>query len=386
MSRRRFVKCALFTLVLASNSEVFAQQGEHPVLDAPGFREHRDYFSEMPFENIDTLTGSLVLRFTDLALPANAGRELRFERTYNSKNRAWNFGIAGIPLFISNPPEPVEHSHPQDGAPALILADGSTQKMAWYSFPNQAIASDFSLFDRTGTLRRLFFPNGDYCDYVTDPWDSYQVRVSSCHDVYSNETEFAYSLTATNPAIPILTITQHLGSSQTRTITVAFPVGGGNPYRQYPTSLTYDGREWLFSPQDVYPPGAGDPEERAHWHFDYEDDSPTKHLLSVTTPHGGVISYEYEEKAYEGPDPQMQYSTEVVKTRLTSGRDISTTGIWEYDYDISLTDAAHHLDIRRRWTGYPSHPRAEIRVQRWRSLPSTQSGLGESDKLVESLF
>jgi hypothetical protein len=76
----RLAQCATAALLICSPALVFAQQ-DHPVLDAPGFQKHRDYFSEMPFENIDTLTGSLVLTFTDLVLPGNAGRELRFQRT-----------------------------------------------------------------------------------------------------------------------------------------------------------------------------------------------------------------------------------------------------------------------------------------------------------------
>jgi hypothetical protein len=262
MSGCRFFPCVLLLFIFVPLDRSFAQQGQHPVLDAPGFREHRDYFSEMPFEHIDTLTGSLVLRFTDLALPANAGRELRFERSYNSKTRGWNFGVAGVPLFISNPSVPVEHSHPQDGTPALHLSDGSTRKLAWHTFPDKAISTDFWLFDRTGSPRRLFFPNGDYCDYENDPLTQYQVRVKECRDVFGNKNIFAWTLTPTPPAPPILTITQEVAPSPSRVITVTFPTGL-NPGLQYPLELTYDGRTWTYSQTDVYPPGDGSPEDRA---------------------------------------------------------------------------------------------------------------------------
>lgn len=36
----------------------FAFSQNHPGLDAPGFQQNRDYFSQMPFEHIDTLSGS----------------------------------------------------------------------------------------------------------------------------------------------------------------------------------------------------------------------------------------------------------------------------------------------------------------------------------------
>ena len=99
---RRVLTCTIGVLLSATPAQLFAQQpGTHPVLDATGLQQNRDYFSEMPFEHIDTLTGSLVLTFTDLVLPGNAGRELRFQRTYNSKTGKWSFGLAGIALTIS---------------------------------------------------------------------------------------------------------------------------------------------------------------------------------------------------------------------------------------------------------------------------------------------
>jgi len=102
MNARRLVfGCTLGAWLACTAALASAQSPGHPVLDAPGFQQHRDYFSEMPFENIDTLSGSLVLRFTDLVLPGNGGRELRFERTYNSKTRKWSFGIAGVVLHIA---------------------------------------------------------------------------------------------------------------------------------------------------------------------------------------------------------------------------------------------------------------------------------------------
>jgi hypothetical protein len=83
-SGARLVLLALLITV----SPGFAQNPPHPVFDATGFQQNRDYFSQLPFEHIDTLTGGLVLTFTDLMLPGNAGRELRIQRAYNSKGRA----------------------------------------------------------------------------------------------------------------------------------------------------------------------------------------------------------------------------------------------------------------------------------------------------------
>jgi uncharacterized protein DUF6531 len=59
--------------------------GDNEVFDARGFARNRDYFSQLPYEHIDPLTGNLLLTFTDLVLPGNAGLDLRIQRTYNSK-------------------------------------------------------------------------------------------------------------------------------------------------------------------------------------------------------------------------------------------------------------------------------------------------------------
>lgn len=216
MYGRRFLpNGVLACLLFCSSFSLAFGQGTHPVNDAPGFQQHRDYFSEMPFEHIDTLTGSLVLTFTDLVLPGDAGRELKFQRTYNSKGgNAWTFGIPGIPLRISNPAPPIDPQDPQDGTPALLMSDGSQRKLAWNAVGyNTAISSDFWIFDRTGTTRRLKIPNGDVCDYENSV-DQYSLRVLSCSDAFGNQLSFDWQL---SPPQPQLVITQHVGADMNRT-------------------------------------------------------------------------------------------------------------------------------------------------------------------------
>src|SRR5436190_23696904 len=69
-----------------------------PIADAKGFQKNHDYFSQEPSEQIDAYTGSLVSTFTDLVLPGNAGHDLLFTRSFNSKAfkyacTSWTFGI-----------------------------------------------------------------------------------------------------------------------------------------------------------------------------------------------------------------------------------------------------------------------------------------------------
>ena len=88
-------------LVAASASLARAQVG-----DAAGLQANRDYFSQAPGEHIDPLTGSLVLQFTDLMLPGNAGRDVRFQRTFNLKGASqatWTLGIAGLVMSVEEP-------------------------------------------------------------------------------------------------------------------------------------------------------------------------------------------------------------------------------------------------------------------------------------------
>jgi hypothetical protein len=66
---------------------LYSQQQYDPLeaFNANGFDQNRNYFSGLPIEHIDPMTGNLILTFTDLVLPGNAGFDLRIQRVYNSK-------------------------------------------------------------------------------------------------------------------------------------------------------------------------------------------------------------------------------------------------------------------------------------------------------------
>lgn len=74
----------LFPIFLFASDELY---------DAPGFDPHRETFSSMPNEHIDTFTGGLILTFEDIRLPGNGGLDLVIQRTYNSKNtcNGWTY-------------------------------------------------------------------------------------------------------------------------------------------------------------------------------------------------------------------------------------------------------------------------------------------------------
>ena len=163
-----------------------------------------------------------MLTFSDLVLPGNAGRELRFQRTYNSKTGAWTFGIAGVPLHIVNPPYPspqwVEPPTFQQATPTLLMSDGGQRSLAWYQQPNlqerehlqqgdfeRLLAVRFGRARPAGCRFRTATPVTTKTIRPTD-W----LRVSSCMDAFSNTIEFDW----TQPSQ--LVVTQTLSASVSR--------------------------------------------------------------------------------------------------------------------------------------------------------------------------
>src|SRR5688572_18359407 len=87
---RRDVKSARVILTVAVLSFAItparAQTIPGEAVVSKGLRADRSYFSPLPFEHFDPSNGNVVLTFTDLELPGNGGRSLRFTRTYNSQS------------------------------------------------------------------------------------------------------------------------------------------------------------------------------------------------------------------------------------------------------------------------------------------------------------
>jgi len=96
---------------------------KRPPSRRPAFSRTATTLRKQPFEHIDTLSGNLILTVHDLVLPGNAGRELRFQRTYNSKSAAWTFGLAGLPMGVFDVPWPPSIGDP-NFMPNLMTADG----------------------------------------------------------------------------------------------------------------------------------------------------------------------------------------------------------------------------------------------------------------------
>ena len=95
-------------LLILIASAAFAQSAAVEAFNAMGFQKNRNYFSPEPYEHYDTVSGNVLLSFTDLTLPGNAGRSLQFQRFYNNQRTGgvqgqlprWSFGLAGMVMHI----------------------------------------------------------------------------------------------------------------------------------------------------------------------------------------------------------------------------------------------------------------------------------------------
>lgn len=105
--RRGRVALASIVLVatLTPTARPIAQTSTPPNFEPVGLQPQRAYFSQLPFESVDMVNGNVVLTFTDLILPGNAGMDLRLTRTYNHQEsgRKWEFGFAGVPFACRAP-------------------------------------------------------------------------------------------------------------------------------------------------------------------------------------------------------------------------------------------------------------------------------------------
>src|SRR5262249_36566408 len=74
---------------------------------------------------------NLLLSFTDVVLPGNAGMDLRLGHTFNKQTNIWTFGIAGIPMEVVEPDAPAPDGTPHP--PKLRMADGNIYETHPYS-------------------------------------------------------------------------------------------------------------------------------------------------------------------------------------------------------------------------------------------------------------
>jgi hypothetical protein len=310
------------------------------VFDDRGFSPNRDYFSQLPYEHIDPMTGNLLLTFTDLVLPGNAGFDLKIQRTYNSKIYLdYENGAAfdedtwagvGWTLHLGR----IMNSN--SDFPTLEMPDGSRHRLYRHVSPFPAgcsdcfITKDYWIWDRN--TRKLKLPSGLVYTFGpsvgSSPGWAYTTEIV---DPFGNSVGVAYF---TDPQDAISQITQTLGSGQVRTVTfglnstyksiATMSYTGSRSYAWVYTSLATD--QAGFSRLDSVQPPTGSP-----WRYQYNSTTPPKwELIGLTTPHGGQINYEYAEfTGYLGNTDPIRFHG--VSKRTTAGRDMPS-GVWTYSY------------------------------------------------------
>ena len=329
------------------------------VFDAKGFSPQREFFSQLPFEHVDPMTGNVLLTFTDLELPGNAGFTLRIQRTYNSKiyesysnlgsftliddswaGYGWSMHLGRV--LNANP-------GPSDPGPVIEMPDGSRHQ----AYPHMDgvaghyITKDWWTYERVFPFPVVRLPNGikyTFGHFIGGSAATEQLGVTRIEDTFGNLITVEYAPPPA-PADVISKIVQHLNSYQTREITFTFsptlphevdgdPIAAGSLL-----TMEFDGRTWTYEQKrmpyipytlltGVKPPvGPG-------WAFSYDEGlaygNPAPWILrSLITPGGGEIAYVYAPQLFRVGSGAIY--TPALQTRTASGPGIET-GTWTYSY------------------------------------------------------
>jgi len=194
---RRLFACVLTSLIASVAASPCLAQSATTLDDAEnnkGLHAERGYFSPEPFEHFDTMSGNVVLTFTDLVLPGNAGRTLTFQRTYNNQsylsggfatgyqaNSRWQFGFPGMVMRV------FERAVPENPnldtlasilatTPSFIMADGSWRRTVYVQDPasggpplsqREVVSEGFYKYNRQN--HSLQMPDGTVANYDFDP-------------------------------------------------------------------------------------------------------------------------------------------------------------------------------------------------------------------------
>ena len=352
----------LLALLHASPSRAQSEVTLEDVLTNKGFHAERSYFSPEPFEHFDTISGNLLLTFTDLVLPGNAGRELRIVRTFNNQSNQvgfgainlapsrWQFGLAGIVMrVVERPVTENSNFNTLSGVlattPSLVMADGSWRRTTYIGMPtiqtaaNMEVMSEaFDKYDRQNRVLR--HPDGNLCHYDTEG------RLFSCNDQFNNSINLTWTDTPEHKVV----ITQQVGND-TRPITMMLDDD------DRVTEMEYNGRHWFYTYDYQYQWSKDITRvvvpEGLEWTFTYDDHSRDgaiqyewNGVTSITTPNKGIISYQYGElEVCDSSSPPACELRRHLVARYAEGPRGTTSGVWQVVlYAEGATYGQHYSD------------------------------------------
>ena len=334
------------------------------LLQSKGYDATHNWFSPFDWEHFDAVSGNIMLTFTDLSLPGNAGRQLQFARVFNSNygvddQSRWRFGFPGMVMKIIEKQDPPNGFDFQDdiyritqNTPVFIMADGAEHPTAYMGEPNgpngytaaqlramPVISGQFYKYIRqplnSQAMGTLFMPDGTVCHYAPDGhFDAlghpyWTLRDFS--DPFGNTVTLTDGTDPMDGTTPIRTVTQDLGNGQS--LQVVFRLNpDGNPS----TMKFVDGSEDRTWSYEYGPPGIGLHDLQTVtlpmsqiWTFAY--DSPTGAISDVTVPTSGHIHYDYTPRMiYDvGHDDDPNFGEEFIGlTQRTMSDGGTPLGIW----------------------------------------------------------
>lgn len=160
-----------------------------------GVRGDRAYFSQLPFESVDMVTGNLNLSFTDLVVPGNAGMNVTIVRSMNfgggATGPSWSVGPAGLPIAL------LGASAPAAGPwyVGVVMADGGRRAVPHQNGVDTYLLDNFMRV--TLSSRTVELPNGWIATYETGT-DLIEAELQNVHDPYGNSIT-AYWLSRPGP-------------------------------------------------------------------------------------------------------------------------------------------------------------------------------------------
>lgn len=309
----RWLGMAAVALGLSSVALEAGDESRIARMTEEGAQPRTGTFSVLPWESIDMLSGNGVLTWTDVALPGNAGLDLRVQRVLNLNTRQWRIGVPGPAAVVLE----IGGSLPVEN-PIIEYLDGG-REYTFRAIDDADLYYTLSYGRFHKSTRTLELPNGLVYRFEHSQGAS-TWRVTSVADSFGNTITFAYDGTTT-------TIGHDFGE-QARTVVIRQPLGGD-------WTVSFNGRTWTYrftgTPGWLSVAEQPDGLQWQHTLTALPAGSPYPlggHLVEVTTPHGGTVRYTV--RRWSGAAGGDERHTVWLRESFDRG---VPSGLWRFRYD-----------------------------------------------------